>query len=89
MDRSLRAPDRGALWTQLAHTRTQLAELCGVSLRQVAYWAKQGILTPVPGHADLYWLLSSPMAWSRHSDLETAREWGRIAIVASSVHECA
>jgi hypothetical protein len=37
MDGSLRAPDRDARWTQLALTRTQLAALCGVSVRQVSY----------------------------------------------------
>jgi DNA-binding transcriptional MerR regulator len=54
MDRSLRAPDRGVLWTQLALTHTQVAALSGVSVRQVTYWTMQGYIVPVPGREDRY-----------------------------------
>ena len=54
MDGSLRAPDRGARWTQLALTRTQLAALCRVSVRQVSYWARQGYIMPASERDDRY-----------------------------------
>ncbi len=46
---SLEPPDRGALWLSLALNRAQLAELCGVSERQVRDWTKWGYLTTRPG----------------------------------------
>ena len=38
------APNRGALWASLALTKTQLAALCGLTVRQVGHWAAQGYL---------------------------------------------
>ncbi len=38
--------DRGVLWTRLALTQTQLAELAGLSQRQVSRWVSHGLLVP-------------------------------------------
>ena len=46
---ALEPPARGALWFNLALTKTQLATLCGVSGRQVDGWTRRGYLTPRPG----------------------------------------
>lgn len=51
---SLQAPDRGVLWAKLALTETQIAEMCGLTVRQVSHWAKQGYLTASPEHPDRY-----------------------------------
>jgi DNA-binding transcriptional MerR regulator len=51
---SLQAPDRGALWAQLALTQTQLAEMTGLTFRQVHHWAERGYLTPSPENPDRY-----------------------------------
>ena len=40
----LTPPNRGALWASLALTKTQLAELCRLSVRQVGWWTEQGYL---------------------------------------------
>ena len=37
-------PNRAALWASLALTKAQLARLCGLSMRQVGWWAAQGYL---------------------------------------------
>ena len=37
-------PNRGALWSMLALTKTQLAELCGLTTRQVSHWTTQGYI---------------------------------------------
>ncbi len=37
-------PNRAALWASLALTKTQLAALSGLSVRQVSHWAAQGYL---------------------------------------------
>ena len=50
----LAAPNRGALWASLALTRTQLAALCGLSLRQVSYWSAQGHLPRSTRDPDRY-----------------------------------
>jgi DNA-binding transcriptional MerR regulator len=47
-------PDRGALWVALALTKTQLAALCGLTLRQVTYWTARGYLPPAPAPAGRY-----------------------------------
>ncbi len=38
------SPNRAALWTSLALTKSQVAALCGLSERQVGYWAARGYL---------------------------------------------
>jgi DNA-binding transcriptional MerR regulator len=38
-------PNRGALWSMLALTKTQLAELCNLTTRQVSHWTNQGYIT--------------------------------------------
>ncbi|MDP9372755.1 MAG: hypothetical protein M3Q65_09960, partial [Chloroflexota bacterium] len=43
-------PDRGALWLQMALSASQVAELCGVTLRQVIYWGERGYLPRAPHH---------------------------------------
>ncbi len=37
-------PNRGALWSSLALTKTQLADLCGLTTRQVSHWTSQGYI---------------------------------------------
>ncbi len=41
-------PDRGALWMRLALNASQVANLCGVTLRQVIHWADRGYLPRSP-----------------------------------------
>lgn len=53
-EQSLTAPNRGALWLNLALTKTQLAELCGLTTRQIGYWTQRGYLTCAPHHPDRY-----------------------------------
>lgn len=38
-------PNRGALWSMLALTKTQLAELCNLTTRQVSHWTNQGYIS--------------------------------------------
>ncbi len=51
---ALEPPNRGALWLRLALTPTQVAELCGVSPRQVLYWTRAGYITAAPGNPGRY-----------------------------------
>ncbi len=37
-------PNRAALWASLSLTKSQVAALCGLSERQVGYWAARGYL---------------------------------------------
>lgn len=37
-------PDRGAIWMRLSLNASQVAALCGVTLRQVIHWADRGYL---------------------------------------------
>ena len=37
-------PNRAALWASLSLTKTQLAALCGLTVRQVSHWTAQGYL---------------------------------------------
>ncbi len=37
-------PNRGALWSMLALTQTQLAELCGLTMRQISHWTGRGYI---------------------------------------------
>ncbi len=46
---TLEPPNRGALWLSLALTQVQVAELCGVSARQVQHWTRRGYLITRPG----------------------------------------
>ncbi len=41
-------PDRGAIWMRLALNASQVAHLCGVTLRQVIHWADRGYLPRSP-----------------------------------------
>jgi DNA-binding transcriptional MerR regulator len=43
-DFTLAPPNRGALWSSLALTKTQLADLCGLTTRQVSHWTSQGYI---------------------------------------------
>src|SRR3712207_4449045 len=45
-DGRLAAPDRGALWLDLALTNTQLARLCDLTTRQIIHWTNQGYIVP-------------------------------------------
>ena len=40
-------PNRGALWANLTLTKTQLAELCGLTTRQIGHWTSQGYLMAI------------------------------------------
>lgn len=51
---ALTPPNRSALWARLALTKSQLAELCGVTLRQVSHWTLRGYLTTSSHHPDRY-----------------------------------
>jgi DNA-binding transcriptional MerR regulator len=41
--------NRGVLWSRLALTQTQLAQLAGLSQRQISRWAAHGLLPPSSG----------------------------------------
>lgn len=43
-DFTLAPPNRGALWSSLALTKTQLADLCGLTTRQISHWTAQGYI---------------------------------------------
>ena len=45
MEFTLTPPNRGALWSSLALTKTQLAELCGLTTREISHWTSQGYIT--------------------------------------------
>ena len=47
-------PNRAALWASLALTKEQLAALCGLSRRQVAYWTARGYLPRSPRNPARY-----------------------------------
>jgi hypothetical protein len=53
-DQKLTPPNRGALWLTLALTKTQLADLCGLTTRQIGYWTQRGYLSTSPSHPDRY-----------------------------------
>ena len=46
--------DRGVLWSGLALTQTQVAELTGLSQRQVSRWVAHGLLVPSPHHPERF-----------------------------------
>ena len=47
-------PDHGALWLRLRLTKRQVAELAGVTERQVGYWTARGYLPTAAGAAGGY-----------------------------------
>ena len=47
-DYGFTSPDRGALWLKLSLNASQVAALCGVTLRQVLHWASRGYLPHAP-----------------------------------------
>ena len=51
---TLTPPNRSALWSRLALTKAQLAELCGVTTRQVSHWTLKGYLGTSSHHPDRY-----------------------------------
>ena len=53
-DFTLATPNRGALWSTLALTKTQLAELCGLTTRQVSHWTTQGYITTSSRNPERY-----------------------------------
>lgn len=53
-DMPLAPPNRSALWSSLQITKTQLAELCGLTTRQVSHWTSQGYLTAAGRNPDRY-----------------------------------
>ena len=53
-EHKLTPPNRGALWLNLALTKTQLADLCGLTTRQIGYWTQRGYLSTSPSHPDRY-----------------------------------
>ena len=50
----LTPPNRSALWSSLALTKAQLAELCGITTRQVSHWTLRGYITTAERHPDRY-----------------------------------
>lgn len=53
-DVRLSPPNRGALWSSLQITKTQLAELCGLTTRQVSHWTSQGYIMAAGRSPDRY-----------------------------------
>ena len=53
-DFTLTQPNRGALWSTLALTKTQLAELCALTTRQVSHWTSQGYITTSSRNPERY-----------------------------------
>lgn len=53
-DIDLGTVERGLLWGRLALTQTQLAELTGLSQRQISRWVAHGLLVPAPHHPDRF-----------------------------------
>lgn len=51
---TLTPPNRSALWSKLALTKAQLAELCGVTTRQVSHWTLKGYIGTSGHHPDRY-----------------------------------
>jgi hypothetical protein len=51
---TLTPPNRSALWSRLALTKAQLAELCGVTTRQVSHWTLKGSIGTSSHHPDRY-----------------------------------
>ncbi len=47
-------PDRGAMWMRLSLNASQVAALCGVTLRQVIHWADRGYLPRASGESGAF-----------------------------------
>lgn len=47
-------PNRGVLWSSLALTKTQVAELCGLTTRQVSHWTHQGYVVAAGSRPERY-----------------------------------
>ena len=47
-------PNRGALWSSLALTKSQLAELCGITVRQASHWTSRGYIVPACREPERY-----------------------------------
>lgn len=50
----LEPPNRGALWVNLALSANQLAQLCGVTTRQVIHWTHRGYITAARHNPERY-----------------------------------
>ena len=48
------SPNRGALWSGLALTKSQLAELCGITVRQASHWTNRGYIIPACREPERY-----------------------------------
>ncbi len=53
-DTPLTSPNRGALWSSLALTKSQLADLCGLTTRQVGHWTSQGYIAAAKHDPERY-----------------------------------
>ncbi len=51
---ALHLPRGDVLWSHLALTRSQLADLCGVTPQQIRYWTSRGFLPTAPGRPRRY-----------------------------------
>ena len=47
-------PNRGALWSRLALTKSQLAELCGITVRQASHWTSRGYIVAAGREPERY-----------------------------------
>ena len=50
----LTSPNRTALWSSLALSKAQLAELCGLTTRQISHWTMRGYIKTAGPHPDRY-----------------------------------
>lgn len=50
----LSPPNRTALWSSLALSKAQLAELCGLTTRQISHWTLRGYIKTAGPHPDRY-----------------------------------
>ncbi len=72
-------PNRAALWASLALTKKQVAALCGLSERQVGYWAAQGYLPRSTRYPERYSGEAVDMALL----IKQGRQWGLPAYQAA------
>src|SRR4051812_28531043 len=50
----LSPPNRTALWSSLALSKAQLAELCSLTTRQISHWTLRGYIKTAGPHPDRY-----------------------------------